>query len=81
MVRSCLTAATWAGALFGPFEGLLEAVGSAVGGNDLGAVDEAVDQRNDAGGVGEDLAPFGERAVGGEQCAADLVASRRQFEH
>ena len=62
---SWLGFAALARALLGAFAGLLEAIGLAVDGDDLGVVDEAVDQRNDAGGVGEHLAPFGKGAVGG----------------
>src|SRR4051812_50070825 len=80
-VRSWLGAAALAGALLGAFARLLEAVGIPVDGDDLGVVDEAIDQRDDACGVGEDLAPFGERAVGGDQRAPDLVAARDQLEH
>ena len=54
-------------ALFAPLLaallGLLEAVGLALDLNDLGVVYEAVDEGDDAGGIGEDLAPFGEWAV------------------
>ena len=37
--------------------------------------------RQDAGGVREDFVPLGERAVGGDQRAAGLVAAGHQFEH
>jgi hypothetical protein len=47
--------------------GFFEAVALGVDVDDLGAVDEAVDERDDAGGVREDLAPFGEGLVGAEQ--------------
>ena len=46
-------------ALLAAFFGLLEAVGLALEGDDLGVADEAVDQGDHAGGVGEDLAPLG----------------------
>ena len=49
--------------MFGSFAGFLEAVGLAFDGQDLGIVDEAIDQGDDAGGVGEDLTPLGEWAV------------------
>jgi hypothetical protein len=49
--------------LLAAFLGLLEAVGLALDSDDLGVVDEAVDQGDDAGGIGEDLAPFGEGAI------------------
>jgi hypothetical protein len=41
-----------AGALVGSFVRLLEAVGFAFDGEDLGVVDEAIDQGDHAGGVG-----------------------------
>jgi hypothetical protein len=50
--------------------GLLEAVTFGVDVDDLGAVDEAVDEGDDAGGVREDLAPRRERLVGAEQDGA-----------
>ena len=46
------------GALFGSFLGFLETVGIPFEREDLGVVDEAVDQGDDAGGVREDLVPF-----------------------
>jgi hypothetical protein len=48
--------------------------------HDLGVVDEAVDERDDAGGVGEDLVPFGEGAVGGDEGGFGLVAARDDLE-
>ena len=45
------------------FLGLLAAIGIAVDGDDLGVVDEAVDEGDDAGGVGEGFAPLSEGAV------------------
>ena len=41
--------------LLGAFAGLLEPVGLAFDGDDLGVVDEVVDQRNDAGDVAKHL--------------------------
>jgi hypothetical protein len=58
----------------------LEAVGFAFDGEDLGIVDEAVDQGDDAGGVGEDLVPFCERPVGGHDRALVLVAAADELE-
>lgn len=47
----------------------------------LGAVDEAVDESNDAGGVSKDLAPLRERLVGAEQHGLlRFVAARHDFE-
>ena len=43
-------------------------------------VDDAVDQRDHAGGIGEDLGPFGERAVCGQQQAFVLVAAAYDLE-
>ena len=60
-------------ALLGSFLGLLEAIGFALDGEDLGVVDQAIDQGDDAGGVWKDLAPFGEGPVGGDERAVVLV--------
>ena len=61
--RSCFGATALAGALLGALTRFLEAVGFAVDGQDFGVVDEAIDERDDTGGVGEDFAPFSERSV------------------
>jgi len=50
-------------AFLGAFGCLLEAVGFAIDCDDLGVMDEAIDQGGDAGRGGEDLAPFGERTI------------------
>ena len=68
------------GALLGALGGLFEAIGLAVDGDDLGIVDEAVDHGDDAGGVGEDLVPVGEVAIGGDQGAFGLVSSADELE-
>src|SRR5271163_168628 len=78
---SWLGSAAAARALLSAFTGLLQAIGLAFDGDDLGVVDEAVDQRDDAGGVWEHLAPLREWAVGGDQRALVLIATRNQFEH
>ena len=57
--------------------GLLEAVGIAFDGDDLGVVDEAVDQRDDAGGVGKDLPPLGKGAVGDDGAAGEVAAGHQ----
>jgi hypothetical protein len=51
-----LLAAALLGAGGAQFLGFFEAVALGVDVDDLGAVDEAVDEGDDAGGVGEDLA-------------------------
>jgi hypothetical protein len=43
-------------------------------------VDEPIDERDDAGCVGEHLVPFGKRAVGGDEGAGVLVAARDELE-
>jgi hypothetical protein len=63
-------------ALLGAFFGLLEAIGVALDGDDFGMVDEAIDQGDDAGGVGKDLAPFGKGSIGGNQGRFGLIAAR-----
>ncbi|MCP4409410.1 MAG: hypothetical protein GY807_17005 [Gammaproteobacteria bacterium] len=47
--------------LLGAFLGLFEAKGFGFDREGLGMMDEAVDQRDDASGVGEDLVPLGEK--------------------
>lgn len=56
-----------------PVLGLLEAVGLALDLDDLGAVTEAIDEGDDAGGAGEDAAPVAEGAVGGDDRGELLV--------
>jgi hypothetical protein len=67
-------------ALLGSFAGLLEAIGLALDGEDLGVVDQAIDQGDDAGGVWKDLAPFGERPVGSDERAVVLVPAADELE-
>ncbi len=57
-VVSWSASAALAGPLFVALAGFLDAVGFAFDGDDLGIVGQAVDQRDDAGGVGEHLFPF-----------------------
>ena len=64
--RGAAPPAALGAALLLAFLGLLAAPGLAVDGDDLGVVDEAVDQGDDAGGVGEGLAPLREGPVGGD---------------
>jgi hypothetical protein len=52
--------------LLGAVVGFFEAIGLTLDGDDLGIVDKTVDQRDDTGGIGEYLAPFGEGAVYGD---------------
>jgi hypothetical protein len=68
------------GFLLGAFPGFFGAVGVALDGDDLGVVHQAVDHGDHAGGVGEDLTPFGKCAVGGDDGAFLLVATADQFE-
>ena len=58
-----------------PFFGLTHAIGLALDDADLGVMDEPVDDRDDTGGIGEDLAPFGEGAIGGDDRGLALVAA------
>ena len=67
-------------ALLGSLLGFLEAVGVAVDGEDFGVVDEAVDQGDDAGGVGKDFTPLGERSIGCYEGALTLVAAVDELE-
>ena len=67
-------------ALLGAFLRLLEAIGFALDGEDLGVVDQAIDHGDDAGGVWKDLAPFGEGPVGGDDRAVVLVSAADHLE-
>ena len=71
---------TSAGQLLGSFLSLLEAIGFGLDGEDLGVVDQAIDQGDDAGGVWKDLAPFGEGPVGGDDRAVVLVPAADKLE-
>lgn len=44
-------------------------------------MDEAVDEGDDAGGVGEDVRPFAEGFVGGQYDGSLLIPARGDFEH
>src|SRR5271170_6123388 len=79
--RSWLGSAPLPRTLLGAVMSFLEAIRVAFDGDDFGVVNEAVNQRDDAGGVGEHLAPFGERPIGGDQRALALITPRDQFEH
>ena len=67
-------------AFFGAFGSLFEAVGFAIDCDDLGVMDEAINQGGDAGCGGEDLTPFSEWAIGGHQGALVLIAARDELE-
>jgi hypothetical protein len=54
----------------------LEPIRFALEGDDLGVVHQAIDQRDDAGGVWKDFVPFSKRTVGGDQRAFILIATR-----
>ena len=54
--------------------GFFEAVGLALDGNDFEAVNEPIDERNDAAGVWEDFLPLRERFIGGYDRALFFVA-------
>jgi hypothetical protein len=60
---------------------LPKAIGVTFDGDDLGIVDEAVDQRDDASAVWEHLAPFGERPISGDPRALALITPRDEFGH
>ena len=63
------------GALGAPGASLFEAVAIGVDLNDLSVVSEAVDEGDDAAGVGEDLVPLSEGLVGGHHGGGVLVAA------
>src|SRR5262249_2833064 len=60
--------------------GLLAPVGLAIESVDLDMMNEAIDEGDDAGSVGEHLVPFDERTVGGDERARLLVAARDELE-
>lgn len=62
-------------ALFIALTCFFDTVGLAIDGDDLGIVGQAVDQGDDAGGIGEHVFPFGEGAVAGDQGAPLAVLS------
>ena len=57
-----------------------EAVAGALDLDDDGVVEQAVEQRGGDDGIAEDLAPFGEAAVGGQDHGALLVAGVDELE-
>src|SRR5947209_3062619 len=61
----------------GPTRGLGDAasIALALDGEDLGVMDDAIDERGGRGSVGEDRRPLAERQVGGEHEALALVAA------
>lgn len=65
------------GLCFSAFLGLLEAVALGLDLDDLSSMGEPVDEGHGAGGVREDLGPFAEGLVGGDQDRLPrLVAAR-----
>ena len=63
-----------------PFEGDAPAIALDVHLEDRRVVDEAIDGGERHGGIGEDLAPFAEGLVGGDEDGAALVAGADQLE-
>ena len=68
------------GALVGSLLCFLEPVGLALDGEDFGVMDETIDEGDHASGIGKDLAPFCEWAVGGHDGALVLVTSTDELE-
>ena len=68
------------GTLFSAFGCLFEPIGFGVDGDDLGMMDEAINERGDAGGVREDVPPIGEGTICGDECALLLIAAADEFE-
>jgi hypothetical protein len=60
--------------------GFFEAVAVDVDGEDLGAMDQPIDEGDDAGGVGEDLIPFSKGFVGRQNGGPLLITARNDFE-
>jgi hypothetical protein len=59
-------------ALLGTLAGLFVAIGFALEGDDLGVMDKTVDEGDDTGGVGKDLGPLRERAVGSDRACCEF---------
>jgi hypothetical protein len=59
---------------------VVHAVAAAVQADDLGVVQEAVEDRPSGGVVAQDLAPVFDRAIGGEHGGADFVAASEDFQ-
>lgn len=55
-------------------------VGGAAGSEDVGVVSEPVQQRGGEFSIAEDLYPFAEGKVGGDQCRPPFVPLRQQIE-
>ncbi len=55
------------------------AVGVALKSNDLGVMNQPVDEGDHAGGVGKHFGPLGKRSIGGDQRALVLVAATYQL--
>ena len=66
--------------MLGAFLGLFKSIAVAFQGDEFGAVDEAVDEGDHTSGVGEDVVPFPERFVGGEDNGAVLISARDDLE-
>ena len=64
----------------GAFSGFLESIAIPVDADELGAVNESVDEGDDAGSGGEDLGPLGEGLVGGEEDGSLQIASSHDLE-
>src|SRR3989304_1742485 len=64
----------------GAFLGLLGAIGITLDLEDLGVVQQAVDQRRHGADIGEHLIPFGEGLVGGQEDGAALVTPADHLE-
>lgn len=62
-------------ALLGSFSGLFEAIRLTLDGEDLGVVDQPVDEGHDTGGVREHLIPFAKGFVGGQDDRALLLVT------
>jgi len=69
-----------AGAFVSPLASFLQAVRFAFDRDDLGQMHEAIDERDDTGGVREHFVPFGERSIRCHDPAVVLVSPANQLE-
>ena len=66
--------------MLGSLAGLFSAVGLAVDDDDFSVVNEAINQSDNTGSIGEDIAPFRERSIRRNQRALLLVSATDELE-
>src|SRR5690242_18523943 len=74
-----LAGSAFGSALRGPLLSFLESIAVASDGKNLRAVHESIDERDNAGGIGEHLIPFAEGFVCREHRGSLLISSRNHL--